>query len=67
MIASSPSPQPSAPCRSLASHAGRLIVLLAALSLGSCSFLMDEFTWLDKAGPTSEPQLVVPIGTSARH
>jgi len=66
MIASTPSPQLRAR-RSLASQAGWVLVLMAALSLGSCSFLIDEFTTLDKAGPVSAPQLVVPVGTNASH
>lgn len=35
---------------------GRVALLLFALSLGSCTFLADEFTWLNRAGPVAEPQ-----------
>ncbi|MFT4514282.1 MAG: hypothetical protein ACI89X_000795 [Planctomycetota bacterium] len=35
---------------------GRAALLLFALSLGSCTFLADEFTWLNRAGPVAEPQ-----------
>ena len=35
---------------------GRAAILLSALSLGSCTILADEFTWLNRAGPIAEPQ-----------
>ena len=35
---------------------GRTMLLLFALSLGSCTILADEFTWLNRAGPIAEPQ-----------
>jgi hypothetical protein len=39
---------------------GRAALLLVALSLGSCTFLADEFTWLNRAGPVAEPQDLPP-------
>lgn len=55
------------PCRSSVNSAGRVLAVLAALMLGSCNFLLDEFTVLDKPGPVAEPQFVAPSGTSDRH
>jgi hypothetical protein len=40
--------------------------LLAALTLGSCNFLIDEFTWLDHAGSVAGPQQQAPSATSDR-
>ena len=46
----------TASSKSVVTLLGRAALLLFALSLGSCTFLADEFTWLDRAGPIAEPQ-----------
>lgn len=38
----------------------RICLFLFVLSLGSCRFLVDEFSMLDHAGPVAEPQIKVP-------
>lgn len=38
----------------------RVCLFLFVLSLGSCRFLVDEFSMLDHAGPVAEPQIKVP-------
>ena len=41
--------------------------LLSLTVLGSCRFLADEFTWLDRAGPVADGQPDAPtIGTVDR-
>lgn len=47
-------------------YAGRALILLCALTLGSCSFLIDEFAWLDHAGSVAGPQQLAPTATSDR-
>jgi len=44
----------------------RALVLLSALMLGSCTFLADEFSWLDRAGSVAGPQQEPPSATSDR-
>jgi hypothetical protein len=59
--------QPTCPQRpSVLTYAGRTLILLAALTLGSCNFLIDEFTWLDHAGSVAGPQQQAPSATSDR-
>ena len=42
-------------------------LLLALATLGSCRFLADEFTWLDRAGPVADGEPDAPtIGTVDR-
>lgn len=50
------SPAVSSPAVSSQRLLGRVALLLVALSLSSCTFLADEFTWLNRAGPVAEPQ-----------
>jgi hypothetical protein len=38
-------------------------VLLCAAAAGGCSFLEDEFTWLDRTGPTAAPDAPVSATT----
>ena len=62
------STQVALPPRRVARRTVRLLsVLLAALGAGSCSFLADEFTWLDRAGPVADPAATAaPSGTAER-
>jgi hypothetical protein len=41
-------------------------VLMLLLSFGSCRYLLDEFTQLDRAGPIAEPQQPAPSATVDR-
>ena len=45
---------------------GRIVLLAVVVSLGSCRFLVDEFTRLDRAGPIAEPQEQAPSATVDR-
>ena len=51
---------------SVPTHVGRALILLSALMLGSCSFLVDEFSWLNRAGSVAGPQAQPLSATSDR-
>lgn len=51
---------------SVTAYVGRALILLASLSLGSCTFLTDEFSWLNRAGSVAGPQQQAPSATSDR-
>ena len=46
--------------KSTATLIARICLFLFVLSLGSCRFLVDEFSMLDHAGPVAEPQIKAP-------
>ncbi len=58
-----PEPKRRSTARALAA-----VLLATALLCGGCSALADEFSWLDRAAPsTADPPDAPPSGLEARH
>lgn len=38
----------------------RSLMIVALATLGSCRFLADEFSWIDRAGPVAEQEQLAP-------